>query len=102
MPAEWRPSSAASRHLLPASGEKDLRLLPLHRWNQHVHGRSHPDDALDVDVAVVLVDDLLCGGEAEAGAVLALDEERLEDERELLDGDAGAGVAQGEVDVRQR
>src|SRR5436305_1188452 len=24
MPAGWRPSSAASRHLLPARGEKDL------------------------------------------------------------------------------
>src|SRR3954452_20097310 len=31
MPAGWRPSSAASRHLLPASGAKALRPGPLIR-----------------------------------------------------------------------
>src|SRR5205085_120055 len=72
MPAGWRPSSGAARHLLPASGAKDLALRDIPPYRPH-HRPRPVDLHLDRAVAAVLLRRLRLVGEVVLRAQLLLE-----------------------------
>src|SRR5215470_5649650 len=75
---------------------------PLARRDTERKGRTSPDPARHVDLAAVVLDDLLGERQAQPGAALLRGEERLEQPRQLLAGDPDAVVLDRDLDPAAR
>src|SRR3954469_13349795 len=75
---------------------------PLARRHTERKGRTSPDPARYVDLAAVVLDDLLGERQTQPGAALLGREERLEQPRQLLAGDPDAVVLDRDLDPAAR